>query len=64
MPRRRTISCENCGYMLLKRDTECEACGSMTLRSRNLLVAKVAQFGVMLIVLVFVYGQLKGLGAP
>lgn len=63
MPRYRTISCDHCGHMLLKRDTECEACGRMTRRERHLWVAKAVQLGVILLVAAFVYANLKS-GLP
>lgn len=63
MPRYRTISCDHCGHMLLKRDIECEACGRMTRRERHLWVAKAVQLGVILLVAAFVYANLKG-GLP
>ena len=61
MPRRRTIACDHCGHMLLKRDTECEACGRMTRRERRLWIAKALQIGLVLLVVAFVYFKLKGL---
>lgn len=48
MPRYRTISCEYCGYMLLKRDSVCEMCGRMTRRGKARLVAKAVQVVVVL----------------
>lgn len=35
MPRRRTISCKQCGFMQLKRDEQCEQCGCMTAREKR-----------------------------
>jgi len=60
MPRYRTIACEHCGHMLLKRDIECEVCGSMTRRERNRWITKMVQIGVILLVAAFVYFKLKG----
>lgn len=48
MARYRTISCEHCGYMLLKRDAVCERCGRMTQRGIANLVAKVVQVVIVL----------------
>lgn len=61
MPRYRTIACDHCGHMLLKRDTECEACGRMTRRERNLWLAKAVQIGVVLVAFAFIYFKVKGL---
>lgn len=61
MPRYRTIACDHCGHMLLKRDTDCEVCGHMTRRERNLWVAKAAQIGIVLVVFAFIYLKVKGL---
>ncbi len=61
MPRRRTIACDHCGYLQLKRDTECDACGRMTRRERNLWIAKAVQIGLIVLVGVFMYARLKGL---
>lgn len=55
MPRYRTIACDYCGHLLLKRDTECEACGRMTRRERKLWVARAAQVGFILIIGAFMY---------
>ena len=50
MPRYRTISCQHCGYLQLKRDATCDQCGAFTARERERLIAK----GIfLLIVLVF-----------
>ncbi|QDW65817.1 hypothetical protein [Luteimonas granuli] len=59
MPRYRTISCDHCGHMSLKRDTECEVCGRMTRRERRLWIEKVMQLGVILLIAAFVYAKLK-----
>jgi hypothetical protein len=61
MPRRRTIACDHCGFLQLKRDTECEACGRMTRRERHRWIAKAVQLGVILLVGAFMYAKLKGL---
>lgn len=61
MPRRRSIACDHCGYLQLKRDTECYACGRMTRRERSRWIAKAVQLGVIVLVGVFMYAKLKGL---
>lgn len=61
MPRYRTIACDHCGYLQLKRDTQCDGCGRLTRRERNRWIAKAAQVGVVLLVGVFMYAKLKGL---
>ena len=61
MPRRRTIACDHCGHMLLKRDNECEVCGRITSRELILGIAKVVQIGVALIVFAFMYFKVKRL---
>lgn len=48
MPRYRTISCEHCGFMLLKRDTTCEMCGRMTQRGKTGMAAKAVQVVIVL----------------
>jgi uncharacterized paraquat-inducible protein A len=55
MPRRRTVSCEECGHLLLKRAETCERCGAETLYSRRRFWTWLAGFGVTaLVVLVAV----------
>lgn len=61
MPRRRTIACEHCGYLQLKRDTECDQCGHMTRRERNLWIAKGIQFAVIGLVVLYGYFKINGL---
>lgn len=61
MPRRRTIACEHCGYLQLKRDTECDQCGRMTRRERNPWIAKRIQFAVIGLVALFGYFKIKGM---
>jgi hypothetical protein len=62
MPRYRTIACDHCGHMLLKRDTECEVCGCTTRRGRRLGVAKAVQLGIVLAAAIVIYATIKGLG--
>lgn len=62
MPRRRTIACDHCGYLQLKRDTECDQCGRLTRRERNLWVAKAIQLAIILVAGLYWYFNLKGLG--
>lgn len=61
MPRYRTISCEYCGFMQLKRDRECERCGRLTRRERRRLVASAIYLGVLLVVIGGFYATVKGL---
>jgi ribosomal protein L37E len=61
MPRYRTIACEHCGHLLLKRDEYCEACGCMTRRERILWAAKALQIAAMLVAICFVYWEVSGL---
>lgn len=62
MPRHRTIACDHCGHLLLKRDIACEVCGRMTRRERNLWIAKALQIGLILLVGAVVYFKVtKGL---
>jgi hypothetical protein len=61
MPRYRTISCEHCGHMLLKRDTVCEMCGRMTRRGKALLLAKVVPIVAVLIAAVVMFHTIGGL---
>lgn len=61
MPRRRTIACNHCGYLQLKRATECEGCGRMTRRERVRWIARAIQIGTLLIVAAFVYSRISGL---
>jgi len=62
MPRYRTIACDHCGHMLLKRHSECEACGCMTRRGKRLFVAKAIQIGIFLVASAWVFLTIKGLG--
>lgn len=61
MPRYRSIACDHCGHLLLKRDTECEVCGRMTRRERSLWIAKAVQIGFVLLAAGVMYFRLKGL---
>lgn len=61
MPRYRTISCDHCGFMQLKRDSECDACGRMTKRERRVWVMRGIVTVVTLLVGIVVYEQIKGL---
>lgn len=63
MPRRRSIACDHCGFLQLKRDTECEACGRMTRRERTRWIVKAVQLGTIVLVGVFMYAKLKGLAS-
>lgn len=64
MARQRTIACDHCGYLQLKRDRECDQCGRMTRRERNRWIAKGIQLGVILLASVYGYVRLKGLMPP
>lgn len=35
MPRRRSIACDNCGFLVLKRDEFCERCGTTTPQAKR-----------------------------
>lgn len=59
MPRYRTISCDHCGHMLLKRDEYCELCSHMTRRAKALLTAKLVQVSIILVVFVFMYFRIR-----
>lgn len=61
MPRYRTISCEHCGHMLLKRDTVCEMCGRMTRRGKNRLIAAIVPIVIVLAGFAFIYHVIDGL---
>lgn len=61
MPRRRTIACDHCGYLQLKRDTECDACGRITRRERSRWIAKAIQISVVLVAGAVMYAKIKGL---
>ena len=61
MPRRRTIACDHCGYLQLKRDKECDQCGRLTRRERNLWLAKAIQLVLILAVGLYGYSKIKGL---
>ncbi|SUZ28418.1 hypothetical protein CPBF424_22340 [Xanthomonas euroxanthea] len=64
MPRRRTIACDHCGYLQLKRDTECDQCGHLTRRERDLWLAKAIQIVIILVVGLYWYLRLAELGQP
>jgi len=61
VPRRRTIACDHCGHLQLKRDTECDVCGRITRRERSRWIAKAIQIGVVLVVAAAMYAKIKGL---
>lgn len=61
MPRRRTIACNYCGYLQLKRDTECDQCGRMTSRERNLWIARGVKLAVIAVAFIYGYFKIKGL---
>lgn len=59
MPRYRSIACDHCGHLLLKRDTECEVCGRMTRREQHLWLAKTVQIGFVLLVAGIMYYKVQ-----
>ena len=61
MPRRRTIACDHCGYLQLKRDMECDQCGRITRREQALWIAKGIRLAIFAIVAVYGYFNIKGL---
>lgn len=61
MPRRRTIACDHCGYLQLKRDTECDRCGRITKRERSLWIARGIQFAIIAMFWLYGYFKIKGL---
>ncbi|MBS0216385.1 MAG: hypothetical protein JSR50_11610 [Proteobacteria bacterium] len=61
MPRRRTIACDHCGYLQLKRDTECDHCGRLTRRERNRWIAKGIELAIIAVVGIYGYFKIKGL---
>lgn len=61
MPRRRTIACDHCGYLQLKRDIECDQCGRMTRRERNLWIAKAIHLAVIAAAIIYGYFKIKAL---
>lgn len=60
MPRYRTISCDYCGFMQLKRDRECERCGRMTRRERRRWAARSIPIAFALILALVLYAKAKG----
>lgn len=64
MPRRRTIACEHCGYLQLKRDLTCDACGRMTRREKRRWAVIAIQAAVLLLVGLYVYAKIGGLSPP
>jgi hypothetical protein len=46
---RRTISCEHCGYMQLKRDEACDQCGQPTARVMRKEKIQLYEFGFRLL---------------
>lgn len=54
MPRRRTIACDHCGYLQLKRDTHCDQCGRMTRRERTNVYWIALSISIVLTVVAFV----------
>lgn len=55
MPRYRTISCEHCGFMQLKRDQVCEQCGAMTARAKRSMKFDLLRFGLIALAMVGFY---------
>lgn len=60
MPRHRTISCTNCGFMQLKRDYFCECCNSLTKRAKVELIGKAIQLTMILIAGTWMYSKITG----
>lgn len=58
MPRRRTISCNHCGYMQLKRDEYCDRCGRMTERAKRGVQFFVVRLLIVGAVGLFAYSQI------
>lgn len=54
MPRRRTIACDHCGYLQLKRNTHCDQCGRMTRRERTNVYWIALSISIVLTVVAFV----------
>ena len=63
MPRRRTIFCDHCGFLQLKRDIECEGCQRLTRRGRRQVVAWSLQLGAILVVGLLIYWKTQGVTA-
>lgn len=63
MPRYRTISCEHCGFMQLKRDAYCDQCGRMTARERKKTLVNLVYFALLAVVLIFFYFYIQGVGS-
>jgi hypothetical protein len=50
MPRRRTVSCQNCHHLLLKRAVVCEMCGHETEYSRRAFLLWLARGALAIVV--------------
>ena len=63
MPRYRTISCQHCGFMQLKRDTTCDGCGRLTARAGRKLVAGFVYICALLVICALFYTKIQSVVA-
>ena len=64
MPHRRTIACNHCGHLLLKRSSYCEVCGQITKRMKILWIAKTVQITAILVFAALIYWKVQHLSFP
>ena len=64
MPRYRTISCNHCGFMQLKKDTVCERCGKMTARAKSRLTMWVIQMALMALGVAWFVSHVRNVVVP
>ena len=58
MPRYRTISCNHCGFMQLKRDKTCDKCGRLTAREGRKLALSFAYVCAILVIGLVFYAKI------
>jgi hypothetical protein len=58
MPRYRTISCQHCGFMQLKRDKTCDGCGRLTAREGRKLAGGFVYLCALLVIGLVFYAKI------
>lgn len=62
MPRRRTVVCSSCSFMLRKRDTECENCGAWTAYSKRRFLLATISAAAAVGCAFYIYSVVQGFG--
>jgi hypothetical protein len=61
MARHRTISCERCAHLLLRRDAHCDVCGHEARRERIRSIAGGVWFGCILLAVVVAHAMVTSM---